>query len=150
MGFIGVVLSIPLIGYVVSPALVRRVRDWAEAGSMDQLSPGIPEELTYVVSLQDGWLKTAEAKSVWAIRQPDNGIQVFSPLCTHLGCAYRWNTGGKKFICPCHNSIFDITGKVLSGPAPRSLDPLPVKIENGKVFVIYKEFVAGTSKRIEL
>jgi ubiquinol-cytochrome c reductase iron-sulfur subunit len=55
-------------------------------------------------------------------------------VCTHLGCvpqqraangvatAGSWWTGG--FICPCHQSAFDNTGRVVRGPAPRDL-PIP-------------------------
>ena len=150
MGFIGFVLSIPLVGYIVSPAFRRQPKEWVEAGNMDDLAIGRPKELSYVITQQDGWLKTAATKSVWAVQPPDGTVKVFSPLCTHLGCGYHWDSSDRLFKCPCHNSIFDIDGNVVAGPAPRSLDPLPVKVENGRLFIIYKEFKAGTPKRIEL
>jgi len=150
MGLIGLALSIPLVGYVISPAFQRRVQEWAEAGSSDELAVGVPRELSYVVTLNDGWLKTNATKSIWAVRQPDGTVTVFSPLCTHLGCGYHWDSGDLTFKCPCHGSIFDLNGKVVAGPAPRPLDRLPVKMENGRLFVLYKEFKAGTPQQIEL
>jgi len=150
MGLIGLSLSIPLIGYVVSPALRRQAREWADAGGFDALTEGRPQELTYIVAIKDGWMKTEAEKSVWAVRQSDGSVTVFSPLCTHLGCGYRWDPGDLRFECPCHGSVFDVTGKVLAGPAPRPLDRLPVKIENGRVLVLYELFKSGTSKKIEL
>ena len=150
MGFIGIVLSIPLVGYLISPALRRQTRDWAEAGVLGELDIGVPRELTYVVTVQDGWLKTTAMKSVWAVRRPDGEITVFAPLCTHLGCGYHWDSDDRFFKCPCHNSIFDITGKVLSGPAPRPLDRLPLKLDGDRLFVIDKQFKPGTSRQIEL
>jgi len=42
-------------------------------------------------------------------------------VCTHLGCVVPWNSGQNKFICPCHGSQYDRTGKVVRGPAPLSL-----------------------------
>jgi menaquinol-cytochrome c reductase iron-sulfur subunit len=150
MGLIGLALSIPLVGYVISPAFRRQAQDWADTGSPDELAVGIPRELSYVVTLNDGWLKTTATKSVWAVRQPDGTVTVFSPLCTHLGCGYHWDSGDLTFKCPCHGSIFDLNGKVVAGPAPRPLDHLPVKVENGRLFVIYKEFKAGTPQQIEL
>ncbi|MEK6683513.1 MAG: ubiquinol-cytochrome c reductase iron-sulfur subunit [Nitrospirota bacterium] len=150
MGLIGLALSIPLVGYVVSPALRRQARDWAEAGTVDELNVGVPRELTYVVTVHDGWLKTTAIKSVWAVRQPEGDVTVFAPLCTHLGCGYRWDSDDLTFKCPCHNSIFNIDGKVIAGPAPRPLDRLPVKMEGGRLFVIDKQFKSGTSRQIEL
>lgn len=59
---------------------------------------------------------------------------VLRGVCTHLGCVPlkreeegkatvgAWWTGG--FICPCHQSSFDYTGRVVRGPAPRHL-PVP-------------------------
>jgi cytochrome b6-f complex iron-sulfur subunit len=40
-----------------------------------------------------------------------------------------------KFVCPCHASAFDITGNVISAPAPRALDIYTVTIENNIVKV---------------
>ncbi len=150
MGLIGLALSIPLVGYVISPAFRRQTRDWAEAGTINELSPEQPKELSYVVTVQDGWLKTAAVKSVWAVRQPEGDVTVFAPLCTHLGCGYHWDSNDRHFKCPCHDSVFDITGKVLGGPAPRPLDRLPVKVEGERLFVIDKQFKSGTSQQIEL
>lgn len=42
-------------------------------------------------------------------------------VCTHLGCVVPWNANKDKFICPCHGSQYDGTGKVVRGPAPLSL-----------------------------
>jgi cytochrome b6-f complex iron-sulfur subunit len=44
-----------------------------------------------------------------------------SAVCTHLGCVVPWNAGENKFMCPCHGSQYDETGKVVRGPAPLSL-----------------------------
>jgi menaquinol-cytochrome c reductase iron-sulfur subunit len=38
----------------------------------------------------------------------------------------------------------------LAGPAPRPLDLLPSKIENGRLLVEFKEFKPGTGQVVEL
>jgi ubiquinol-cytochrome c reductase iron-sulfur subunit len=48
-------------------------------------------------------------------------------VCTHLGCvplgqkptAPRGSYGG--WFCPCHGSVYDISGRVRRGPAPKNL-----------------------------
>merc|ERR1711972_1011210 len=42
-------------------------------------------------------------------------------VCTHLGCVVPYNTNKKIFQCPCHESRYDSTGKVVEGPAPLRL-----------------------------
>ena len=68
-------------------------------------------------------------------RLADGGFLAMHRECTHLGCTVPWIAEQNRFICPCHASSFDITGQVLSPPAPRALDIYPVRIENGIVKV---------------
>ena len=68
-------------------------------------------------------------------RLEDGGFLALSRKCTHLGCTVPWVEEENKFICPCHGSSFDITGNVISPPAPRALDMYPVIIENDIVKV---------------
>ena len=147
---IGTSLAVPLIGYVISPALKRRGQSWVEVGGVADLAVGEPRQLDYMQAVQDGWLTTKFHKAVWAVKQADGRVTVFSPLCTHLGCGYHWDDPDRKFKCPCHGSVYDVTGKVLGGPAPRHLDVLPSKVENGRLFVTYKEFKAGLREAVEI
>lgn len=149
-GLIALGLAIPLVGYVLSPALKRRERPWIDVGGVDDLPMGQPKQLDYVTAIRDGWMETESNKAVWAVKQADDQVTVFAPMCTHLGCAYRWDADDRRFKCPCHGSVYDITGKVLEGPAPRPLDVLPVKVENGRLFVVYKEFKSGLGSSVEL
>jgi cytochrome b6-f complex iron-sulfur subunit len=68
-------------------------------------------------------------------RLQDGGFLALSRKCTHLGCTVPWVAKENRFICPCHGSSFDITGSVISPPAPRALDMYPVVIENDMVKV---------------
>ena len=66
------------------------------------------------------------------------GVLAYSAVCTHLGCIVSdWAKEEKLFVCPCHEAKFDPMqeGKVISGPGPRPLPILPLKIEDGKLVV---------------
>jgi menaquinol-cytochrome c reductase iron-sulfur subunit len=149
-GLVGLGLAIPLAGYVISPALRRRAQSWVEVGRLDALQEGEPTQLDYVTIARDGYMEAKTQKAVWAVKQPDGSVTVFAPLCTHLGCGYHWDTTDRQFKCPCHGSIYDVTGAVLAGPAPRALDRLPTKIEAGRLLVMYKEFKSGRKDIVEL
>jgi cytochrome b6-f complex iron-sulfur subunit len=71
----------------------------------------------------------------YLVRLEDGGFLALHRRCTHLGCTVPWIADDRRFACPCHASVFDIRGDVLSPPAPRALDLFPVRIENGIVKV---------------
>ena len=54
-------------------------------------------------------------------------FRALSGVCTHLGCAVAQTASGRGFCCPCHGSRFDEAGRVVEGPAPRSLPWLAVE-----------------------
>ncbi len=149
-GLIGTGLAIPLVGYLISPALKRRERPWVDVGSIDDVPVGEPKQLEHVTTIRDGYLESRSHKAIWAVKRSDGAVTVFSPMCTHLGCGYRWVGEEKQFKCPCHGSVFDIDGRVLAGPAPRPLDRLPSKVENGRLLVVFKEFKSGVPEVVEL
>ncbi len=107
-----------------------------------------PGKLHFNKIEKDAFLRTEKSEDVWVVKKSVEEFTVFSPICPHLGCRYNWNEEQKLFICPCHNSIFTIGGKVVSGPAPRGLDTLPTKIEDKALYVLYKEFEVGIPQKI--
>ena len=66
-------------------------------------------------------------------RLEDGGFLALSRKCTHLGCTVPWSSKDMKFVCPCHASVYDIRGEVVTAPAPRPLDLHHVFIENNIV-----------------
>ncbi len=43
-------------------------------------------------------------------------------ICTHLGCIPLFNQGEfGGWLCPCHGSEYDTSGRVRKGPAPENL-----------------------------
>jgi ubiquinol-cytochrome c reductase iron-sulfur subunit len=48
-------------------------------------------------------------------------------ICTHLGCLPKGQTVGDNkgpyggWFCPCHGSVYDTSGRIRQGPAPRNL-----------------------------
>lgn len=73
----------------------------------------------------------------------EQGVTALYKVCTHLGCLYNWNNQENRFICPCHGSQFQLDGKYILGPAPRSLDRFVVQIVDPDSGSILSEGVSG-------
>jgi Rieske Fe-S protein len=112
-----------------------------------------PELLERVYQGKDSEFRDARGKAIWTNKKEVPYI-AFSGKCPHLGCGFKWRqhkTLGQVFLCPCHLSIYDAGGKVLDGPAPRSLDALPIRVSaGGEVEIIDMEFKAGTKSQIRI
>lgn len=147
---IGLSLAVPLMGYVVSPAFRKRKEEWVTVAKTDQLPVDEPKSLDYTLTVKDGWQERPSTKAVWAIKRSDGQVTAYSPICPHLGCGFRWDQQDRVFKCPCHGSVFDIDGTVKAGPAPRPLDTLSAKVENGDLLVQYQEFKSGLAKKVKL
>jgi menaquinol-cytochrome c reductase iron-sulfur subunit len=119
---ISAALGLPALAYLFFPPKARRESDWVDIGDISRLTPNSPTEMVFRRNRIDGWKVISEKSTAWVVKRPDTSIVAFAPQCTHLGCAYHWEEGKNEFLCPCHNSVFAVDGRVVSGPAPRSLD----------------------------
>jgi menaquinol-cytochrome c reductase iron-sulfur subunit len=128
-------LSAPAAIYLLFPPRPRKKPEWTEAGDLAKIRINSPEELVFRKTRIDGWKVTSEKTTAWVLRTSEKDVVAFSPQCPHLGCAYHWNDQNKEFLCPCHTSTFAPDGKVLTGPAPRPLDRLKVKVEGTKLLL---------------
>lgn len=132
---IGAAVAIPAAAYLLIRPKSAQESGFAEVGDVSQLKLGQPQEVLYERKRVDGWKKITEKTSTWLVKTDANTVIAYNPSCTHLGCAYHWDTSAKHFICPCHASVFAIDGKVLAGPAPRPLDRYVAKVEDGKILI---------------
>ena len=67
-----------------------------------------------------------------------DGFVALSGTCPHLGCRVHWESVNHRFFCPCHNGVFEPSGKAVSGPpadAGQALLRYPLKVENGLLFI---------------
>lgn len=142
--FLTALLGIPAVGAAIAPALQREEAEWLSLGSPETFPEGLPRSVNLTLVSRDGWIESTTVKGVWVVRQPGNQFTVFNGRCTHLGCAYSWQTDQHQFACPCHAGVFAMDGKVLAGPPPRALDTLQTRIEGGDLEVKYQEFRLGT------
>lgn len=144
----GLVLGVPMIGSLLGAVKKTGERPWTKLATLGSLPEGRPVEVKFKAVVEDAFHYRMTLQSAWVIRHSEERLTVFSPVCTHLGCHFLWNKKTGHFECPCHASIFAQDGTVISGPAPRRLDTLEHRIENGDLLVRLERFKSGTARKV--
>jgi menaquinol-cytochrome c reductase iron-sulfur subunit len=120
---VGAVLAVPLVGYLLGPALKKGsdTGSWIALGDINDFPVGetrLAEFRSPVASFDDG--ETAKV-ACWVRRISERQFQVFAINCAHLGCPVRWFAQSKLFLCPCHGGAYYEDGRRASGPPERGL-----------------------------
>jgi cytochrome b6-f complex iron-sulfur subunit len=66
-------------------------------------------------------------------------IKAVSAVCTHQGCLLLLEAAAQRLRCPCHPTVFSVTGTLLShrlATAPANLPALQARVRNGHVEVL--------------
>ncbi|MBX6352215.1 MAG: Rieske 2Fe-2S domain-containing protein [Thermoflavifilum sp.] len=146
--FMGTLVAGPLVISAFDP--VHRAgnasfskTNWKVSDFNDQL----PTHVTFEQHIDDAWNSQTKPNDVFVIKY-NKKLMIMSHTCTHLGChvngsekngksvAPQYNNGQSWFMCPCHNSMYNIYGVPTdSSPAPRPLDLYYYKIQDGYVWV---------------
>jgi len=74
----------------------------------------------------EGGVVEIGGKRVGIYKDSTEQIYAVKPICTHMGCAIKWNKDENTWDCTCHGSRFDCEGNVLGGPALKSLERLEI------------------------
>lgn len=110
--------------------ILRFLKPQIEPGAFgSKVTAGLVEEF------QIGTVNHIQKGRFFITRLEDGAIMALWHRCTHLGCTIPWREEEGYFHCPCHSSIFNTVGEVLSGPAPRPMDLFPIEIVDGEIIV---------------
>jgi len=133
-GFLGTLWKILGVAALVQFAVVAVAYLWPRRGVPGAAGGGMVEAGP-VAEFTPSSVTAFPGGRFYLVRLQDGGFLALSSTCTHLECTVPWSDKDRTFPCPCHGSVFDMTGQVLSPPAPRALDLFPVTIEGGVVRV---------------
>lgn len=119
-----------------------RALGWVFLATLDRLRPG--ESLVY---------RTPAGEKVTLARRGTGSTAddfiALSSTCPHLGCQVHWEQPRSRFFCPCHNGVFDATGRATSGPpadAGQSLPRYALKVDQGLLYIeVPLEWLASPS-----
>jgi cytochrome b6-f complex iron-sulfur subunit len=120
---LGAFVLYPVVRYLVPPRIPEAATRRVVAAKKNELAPGSFK--TFPFGSQPGIL----------IRTADGEYRALTAVCTHLGCTVQYRGADRLIWCACHNGLYDLEGRNVSGPPPRPLEPFVVHIEGEDVVV---------------
>lgn len=65
-------------------------------------------------------------------------IKAFNAICTHVDCTVKYRSERDDIFCSCHEGIYDLNGRNVSGPPPRPLESYKVTLrgESGREEIV--------------
>jgi menaquinol-cytochrome c reductase iron-sulfur subunit len=136
-GAVGAVLAVPILGYILGPALKRDkdYKSWIALGPVDSF----PEGETRLVDFRNPVTTDSDGVTgkvpCWVRRVQGDQFQVFAINCAHLGCPVRWFPQSHLFMCPCHGGVYYADGSRASGPPERGLFEYSYSISNNNLMI---------------
>lgn len=122
--------------------------------SLDSLpADGVPRKFPVLADRTDAWNKfqNVPVGAVYLRRTMAGKIEALNVVCPHAGCFVDFKAESGKYLCPCHNSLFALDGKLASAasPAARGLDTLEVELRHEhEVWVKFQNFEAGKAQKV--
>ena len=122
VGWMGSVLY-PMFAYLIPPKIPEANVNSIKVGSAFDFPVNTSQILKF------------GRKPVIIIREESGEFRAFAATCTHLDCIVQYRTDTHQILCACHNGIYDLRGRNLSGPPPKPLEEFAVNIVNDEIFV---------------
>ncbi len=116
----------PVLRYLVPPAVADLGGDEVVAAKVSELKPN------------SGMIFRFGSRPGLLIMTSDDTYRALSATCTHLGCTVQYRSDLHEIWCPCHNGIYDLNGRNISGPPPRPLDVFDVHLRGDEIVVSRK------------
>ena len=116
----------PVLRYLIPPAVTDLGADEIVAAKVAELKPNSSKIFRF--GSRPGLL----------ILNSDGTYRALSATCTHLGCTVQYRSDLRQIWCACHNGIYDLNGRNVSGPPPRPLDVFEVHARGDEIVVSRK------------
>lgn len=117
----------PIMRYFVPPKVADVGGDAVLAAKTSDLKPNTAK--TFRFGTRPGLLIEIAAGEYRAM----------SATCTHLGCTVQYRPDLREVWCACHNGMYDLNGRNVSGPPPRPLETFDVQVRGEDIFVRRKQ-----------
>ncbi|HVO81537.1 MAG TPA: Rieske (2Fe-2S) protein [Terriglobales bacterium] len=113
----------PVFRYLIPPKTADLGGDSVVAGHVGELKPNSGKIFRF--GNRPGLL----------IRTADGQYRALSATCTHLSCTVQYRADLHEVWCACHNGLYDLNGRNISGPPPRPLESYEVQVRGEDIYV---------------
>jgi len=116
----------PVLRYLIPPPVADLGGDEVVASKVGELRPNGSKIFRFGTRPPLLWM-TAEGE-----------YRALSAVCTHLSCTVQYRNDLHQIWCACHNGLYDLNGRNISGPPPRPLDAFQVHVRGDEIVVSRK------------
>jgi Rieske Fe-S protein len=115
---------------------------------------GTPRRFEIIADQVDAWNRFPNVAigAVYLRKTGAGKVEALNVTCPHAGCPVEFKAGPRNYLCPCHDSQFNLDGTLVAGarsPSPRAMDALEVEIREGsEVWVRFQNFEAGKATKV--
>jgi cytochrome b6-f complex iron-sulfur subunit len=122
IGWLGSVLY-PIFSFLIPPKVPEANVSSVKAGSAGEFPPNSAQIVKF------------GRQPVILIRTESGEFCAFTATCTHLDCIVQYRGDLKQIWCACHNGLYDLKGRNVSGPPPRPLEEFTVNVVSDEIVV---------------
>jgi cytochrome b6-f complex iron-sulfur subunit len=116
----------PVLRYLVPPAVANLGEDEVIACKVGDLKPNSAKIFAF------------GSRPALLVLTSGGEYHALSAVCTHLSCTVQYRNETHQIWCACHNGLYDLSGRNISGPPPRPLQEFDVHVSGTEVVVSRK------------
>jgi cytochrome b6-f complex iron-sulfur subunit len=113
----------PVIRFFKPPERIEATASTVEAATINELPV-------------NGWkIFRFDTRPGILLRVSETEYRAFAATCTHLDCIVQYRDDKRMIWCACHNGLFDLSGRNVSGPPPQPLEQYQTNVVGDKIYV---------------
>ena len=113
----------PALKFMNPPEVAEASVNEVPAGKVQDLKPN------------SGKIVRFGSRPALLVRTGESEWRAYSAVCTHLNCTVQYQESSRQIWCACHNGLYDLNGKVVSGPPPAPLEEFAVRVRGDEVVI---------------
>lgn len=116
----------PVLRYLIPPPVADLGGDEVVAAKVGDLKPNGSKIVRF------------GTRPALLLMTADGEYRALSAVCTHLSCTVQYRNDLHEIWCACHNGLYDLNGRNISGPPPRPLEAYQVHVRGDEIVISRK------------